>query len=113
MERDTVILFTRNGMGEGPEELQLKLANKYLCLLLETANLPGKILFYTDAVKLACHGSPVIDYLKQLEDKKVELILCQTCLDAYKLTDMVQVGIVGGMGDIIEALQASSKVVSL
>lgn len=30
---DTVILVTRNGMGKGPEELQLMFIGKYLQLL--------------------------------------------------------------------------------
>lgn len=43
----------------------------------------------------------------------VELILCQTCLDHYNLADHVAVGIVGGMPDIIEAIQQADKVISL
>lgn len=113
MERDTVLLFTRFGMGEAPEDLQSTLATKYLSLLLESGNLPAKILFYTSGVKLACKGSPAIEQLKQLEQKGVELVLCKTCLDYFKRIDEVQVGIVGGMGDILEALQKASKVVSL
>lgn len=112
MEKDTVILFTRNGMGHGPEELQQVLVKKYLSLTLESHNLPAKLLFYTDGVRLACKGSPVIDELSALEKSGVELVLCKTCLDTYRLTDQVQVGIIGGMGDILEALQKAAKVVS-
>jgi hypothetical protein len=39
--------------------------------------------------------------------------LCQTCLDYYSLIDKVAVGIVGGMPDIIEAMQKAGKVISL
>ena len=39
MERNTVILFTRFGMGDGPAELQQILAAKYLSLLLESGDL--------------------------------------------------------------------------
>ena len=113
MASDVVLIFTRFGMGEGPEELQKVLAVKYLSLLLETGNLPAKILFYTNGVKLACQGSPVIDQLKKLEEKKVELVLCQTCLNFLSLADKAAVGIVGGMGDILEATQKAGKVISL
>ena len=58
-------------------------------------------------------GSPVIDLLKSLEAKGVRLILCSTCLNYYNLTDKVQVGIVGGMTDIIEAQRRAGKVISL
>ncbi len=113
MNPNTILVFTRNGLGDAPAELQQKLALKFLQLTLAAQLLPAKILFYTDGVKLACEGSPVIGELKIMQDRGVELILCSTCLDFFGLRDQVQVGIVGGMPDIIEALNAAEKVISL
>ena len=113
MNDDTVLLFTRNGLGDAPADLQRKLAVKFLQLNLDANALPAKILFYTDGVKLACEGSPVVNELKAMQDRGVELILCSTCLDYFGLRARVQVGIVGGMPDIIEALNAAEKVISL
>jgi sulfur relay (sulfurtransferase) complex TusBCD TusD component (DsrE family) len=113
VDSQTVLLFTRNGMGHGPEALQKTLASKFLGLLMQSGELPAKILFYTDGVKLACKGSDVIGVLKDMKENGVELILCKTCLDSYGLTDTVEVGIVGGMPDIIEAMQKADKVISL
>jgi sulfur relay (sulfurtransferase) complex TusBCD TusD component (DsrE family) len=113
LESNSVVLFTRFGIGEGPAELQQNLVTKYLSLLLETGFLPAKVLFYTDGVRLACTGSPVIEQLRALEKRNVELVLCKTCLDYFQITNDVQVGIVGGMGDILEVLQKASKVTSL
>ncbi|HPH95626.1 MAG TPA: DsrE family protein [Anaerolineaceae bacterium] len=113
MNKDTVLLFTRFGLGQGPAELQILLAQKYLSLLLETGRLPGKLLFYTDGVRLACDGSPVLEQLTRLENLGVELVLCKTCLDTYQLTNHVKVGVVGGMGDIIETMQRAVQVISL
>ena len=110
---DTVILVTRNGMGSAEPALQLKLINTYFKLLDESNTLPAAICFYTDGVKLAASGSPVIDILKTLETKGVRLILCSTCLGYFNLTDQVQVGIVGGMADIIEAQFKAQKVISI
>src|SRR5512133_1627372 len=113
MNNQTVLLFTRAGLGEAPAELQGKLAQKFLALIHDSNLLPAKILFYTDGVRLACTGSPVIEQLKQLEARGVELILCKTCLDYFGLADQMAVGIVGGMPDIIEAMAMAEKVVSL
>ena len=110
---DTVILFTSYGMGDGPPALQQSLAGKFLSLLLESGDLPARILFYTDGVRLACEGSPVIEALQRLEAQGVTLVLCKTCLDTYGLVGKVAVGIVGGMGDILESLQKAEKVISL
>ncbi len=113
VNNQTVLLFTRYGLGEAQEHLQVKLAQKFLSLINEAGTLPAKILFYTDGVKLCCAGSPVIDQLKQLEAGGVELILCSTCLDYFGLRDQVETGIVGGMPDIIEAMEKAGKVISL
>ncbi len=113
MDQDYVILFTRNGLGEGPSDLQKTLAVKFLSLALESGRLPAKILFYTEGVWLACEGSPVLDLLAKYQAQGVELVLCKTCLDYFNLTGQVKVGIIGGMPDILEALQAAPKVLSL
>lgn len=112
-DSDTVLLITRNGMGDAPPELQQKLMGTYLTLLDENGLLPAAICFYTDGVRLAVTGSPVLDTLKSLESKGVRLILCSTCLNYYNLVDQVQVGIVGGMADILEAQRLAGKVISL
>ncbi len=113
MKQDYVILFTRCGMGDGPADLQKTLAIKFLSLALESGQLPAKILFYTDGVRLACDGSPVLDLLAKYESQGVELVLCKTCLDYFNLTGQVKIGIVGGMPDIIEAMSKADKVVTL
>lgn len=113
MDSNSVLLFTRNGLGDAPEALQQHLAKKFLSLLVDSGALPAKILFYTDGVKLACEGSPVLEQLNTLQGRGVELILCSTCLEYFDITNRVKVGIVGGMPDIIEAMQTAGKVISL
>jgi sulfur relay (sulfurtransferase) complex TusBCD TusD component (DsrE family) len=112
-DSDTVLLFTRYGMGHAEPELQLKLAAAYLRLLDEHSILPAAICFYTEGVRLATDGSPVLELLQSLEARGVRLILCSTCLNYYNLVDQVKAGIVGGMTDIIEAQRQAAKVISL
>ncbi len=111
--KDTVILVTNNGMGKADIALQHKLTAKYFELLMQNTHLPAAICFYTEGVKLSVTASPVLEQLKALEAKGVRLILCSTCLDFYGLSDQIQVGIVGGMSDIIEAQAKASKVITI
>jgi intracellular sulfur oxidation DsrE/DsrF family protein len=111
--KDTVILVTNNGMGKADLTLQQKLAAKYFELLMHNTDLPAAICFYTEGVKLTVTDSPVLNQLKQLESKGVRLIICSTCLEYYNFNEQTQVGIVGGMGDIIEAQMKASKVITL
>ncbi|HUI89909.1 MAG TPA: DsrE family protein [Anaerolineales bacterium] len=111
---NTVILVTRFGTGQSQiTDLPLQLIEKYLELLLQNNELPNAICFYADGVKLTVIGSPVLKQLKELEGKGVRLIICSTCLGAMDLSRNVQVGIVGGMPDIVEAQMKADKVISI
>ncbi|MBP6177059.1 MAG: DsrE family protein [Anaerolineales bacterium] len=111
--KNSIILVTENGLGKGSVELQQLLATKYFSLLLQNNELPSAICFYTDGVKLTVTGSPVLEQLKALEGKGVRIIACSTCLDHYKLTDSLQVGVAGSMADIIEAQTKAGKVITI
>ena len=109
----TAILITRNGMGHAEADLQQQLISTYLTMLADHGYHPGVVCFYADGVKLVVEGSPVLDQLRSLEAQEVRLIVCNTCLKYYHLEDKVQVGIVGGMHDIIEAQWQARKVISI
>jgi intracellular sulfur oxidation DsrE/DsrF family protein len=110
---DTVILITNNGMGKGPQDLQLTLIGKYLELLDLQNDLPAVICFYTEGVRLVTEGSPVIEKLRVLEGKGIRLIVCSTCLNYFGLAEKIKIGIVGGMGDILAAQWQAGKVITI
>ncbi|HEX9333738.1 MAG TPA: DsrE family protein [Anaerolineales bacterium] len=80
---------------------------------MQNENFPAALCFYTDGVKLVCEGSPAIEGLRNLESKGIRLITCSTCLNYFDLAEKVQVGIVGGMGDILEAQMKADKVITI
>ena len=110
---NTVILVTNNGMGNADETLQQLLFGKYVELLLQNESLPEVFCFYTNGVKLICEGSSALEQLRNLESKGIRLIICSTCLNYFELTAKVRVGIVGGMGDILEAHSRAEKVITI
>ncbi len=111
--KNILIQFTQNGMGRGSEELGVVLATNYLNLLSQEDDLPRFIAFYNGGVKLVCSKSPVIDILKALEAKGVNLVACKTCLNHFGILDKMQVGIAGTMMDIIDLQKKADKVISL
>lgn len=112
-KNSTVIILTNDGMGNADTKLQHRLIRAYLTLLNEFDILPSVICFFTQGVKLVVEGSPVLDLLSSLEDKGVWLIVCHTCLNHFGLQDKLQVGFVGGMGDILEAQWRADKVITM
>ncbi len=113
-QKDIVIVFKTDGLGStGMQSLKEKLTKTYLNLVLQMNPAPAVICFYTDGVRLACEGSAVLDELKALEARGIRLILCQTCLNSFYLTDKVKVGTIGGMGDIITAMWQADSVITV
>ncbi len=112
MDRNTLILFTRNGLGDAPAELQLKLGSIFLSLV-DRQTAPGVIAFYGEGVKLVCDDSPVLEQLRSLVTHGATIVVCQTCLDFFKVRDRVRVGTIGGMGDIVAAMSSADKVISV
>ena len=109
----TTLLVTREGLGSADLDLQTRLAGTYFHLINEHNLLPATICFYTEGVKLVVEGSPILETLQALEAKGVRLIVCNTCLNHYNLVNKVQVGIIGGMTDIIEAQWKADRVITL
>jgi hypothetical protein len=54
-----------------------------------------------------------VDHLRMLEAARVELIICQTCLEYFGLLDQVSVGKVQCEPDISAAIQSAEQVISL
>jgi sulfur relay (sulfurtransferase) complex TusBCD TusD component (DsrE family) len=114
MTSQKVFVFSRDGFGSTDlAALRHALARKFLSLLLIENQLPAQICFYTDGVRLCLDDSPVLAELKELESRGVELVICLTCLEALGVRDRVAVGVIGGMGDILAALQAADSVVTV
>ena len=114
--RDTAILVTRGGFGTTlPEDTPfgLEMLEKFLHTLEKLPEKPAVICFYTEGVRLVVTGSPVLLALKLLAESGVRLLVCQSCLQQYALTDRVAVGEVGGMPDIVAAMAQAGKVITI
>ncbi len=109
----TVILVTHDGMGSATAPLQHRLLKTYLTMLLENEMTPAAICFYGEGIQMVLDSSPVLDELRTLEQKGVELVACTTCLTYYGFLDRRAVGIQGSMADIVEAQWRAEKVITL
>jgi len=113
MTHDTVIIVNNNGMGQTDAQLTHKLIKSFLNMLDLGEKQPTAICFYAEGVKLTVNGSPVLEELQSLAEKGVSLIVCTTCLNHFSLLDDLQVGIAGGMKDIVDAQWSAGKVITL
>lgn len=112
-EKNAVIMCGTNLFGQGSEELGALLIKSFFYTVRETEPYPKAILFYNSGVKLCCEGSALLDDLKFLADKGVQITACGTCLDYYELKERLKVGEVGNMYAIYETASGASNTITL
>lgn len=112
-KEDSVILITKDKLGEGSDELGSLLMGSYLYTLTETLPYPTSIIFLNGGVKLTVEGSEVLEHIRTLELSGVEILSCGTCLDYFKLNDKLAVGSVSNMYSIVEKLNKISNIITL
>ena len=111
-----VLLVTREGLGHvdaDNRQFGLEMFDRLLHAWESQPVKPHAICFYTDGVKLVCHGSPALLGLKILQSQGVRLISCRTCLERFQLTEKVAVGEVGGMNNIVGLLVEADSVLTV
>jgi intracellular sulfur oxidation DsrE/DsrF family protein len=64
-------------------------------------------------VKLTTESSPVLEDLRSMHDRGVQILACGTCLGNYDIKDKLAVGVVSNMHDMTETLLQAGKVVRL
>ena len=96
--------------GHGDKNLGHQLMKSFFIALNSLDDLPTVIAFYNSGVKLAINNSGVIDTLKEIERKGVEIILCGTCVDHYKVGDKIGAGKISDMYLITQKLSLAGNV---
>lgn len=110
---DKTLFLKSNTIGEG--ELGAKLAVGFLKSTLEQPKLPKRVICVNTAVLLttAEDDAPVIEVLKALEAKGVEIFSCGVCLEHFGVTDKLKVGKIGNAYSTIEMLLGGEGTISL
>lgn len=108
-EEPFVVMIGQNKMGE-EEELGKILIKSFIYTVRETEPYPKAMLFYNSGVKLTCEGSEVLEDLKYMEEKGVQIISCGSCLDFLHLKENLRVGEIGNMYLIYETAKSGRTV---
>jgi selenium metabolism protein YedF len=106
-----VVAITSDKMGDGDAELGHLLISNFIKALKDLDKLPQHMVFYNKGVTLAVKNSPVIEHIKDLEKMGVEIHLCATCVNYYKLEKYVEVGTLSNMYSIAELMAAAGNVI--
>ncbi len=108
--KDLLLVIDSCGLGDGEPDLGEKLMKAFLSVLLESGDLPARILCMNSGVFLTTEGSPVLDIMKRYEEQGTDIISCGTCLDYYGRSDKLGVGRPTNMRETVHALLSFKKV---
>jgi selenium metabolism protein YedF len=108
-----VVVIPNDQMGRGEQELGNILIRAFLHTLTDASPRPDTMIFFNTGVRLTVEGSDVLDDLQSLEKKEVEILVCGTCLDYFKLKDKIAVGHISNMYTITEIMLSASRLVTV
>jgi len=106
-----VVYLNSRFLGTGDEALGSILMRSFLKTLLELETMPSRLILINSGVWLSSEGSDVLETLKALSEKGMEILSCGTCLDFYGLKEKVKVGVVTNMYTIAQTLLEAERVV--
>jgi selenium metabolism protein YedF len=108
-----VIVISSDTMGRGNDELGTLLMKGFIHALLETSPLPDNIIFLNTGVKLTVQGSEILEDLRTLVQKGVNILVCGTCLGFFEIKDLLAAGVVSNMYDIVETMTGATRLVQI
>ncbi|MCK5913858.1 MAG: sulfurtransferase-like selenium metabolism protein YedF [Desulfuromusa sp.] len=107
----TVIYCGSDRMGTGDDEFGRILMRNFLTTLLEMDPLPDIILFVNSGINLTTTGSEILEALKILDSRGVDLASCGLCLDFYQKMEQLEVGRTTNMFEMAEVQCQAVRVI--
>ena len=89
------------------------LLETYIYTLSELEFLPKSIILFNEAVLLTLPVSDCYLYLKRLQDRGVEVLVCDTSATYYNIVKKMQIGKLIGMKTIIEKQLGTTKLINI
>ena len=114
LEEANNISFVYTSLAIGSDrQLGKVLLETYIYTLSELEFLPKSIILFNEAVLLTLPISDCCLYLKRLQDRGVEILVCDTSANYYDIVKRMQVGKLIGMKSIIEKQLGATKLINI
>jgi hypothetical protein len=114
---NVVVLVRQEGLGQvdpKDREFGIEMLDRFLHAMESQPEKPQTICFYTEGVKLVREGSRAVPGLQLIQGMGVRLLICKTCLAYFGIAEKeVAVGQISTMNEILGALVAATKVITI
>jgi selenium metabolism protein YedF len=108
-----MIMVATDRMGQGDDDLGKMLIINFIKTLKEMGPELWRLVFVNNGVKLTIEGADTLEDIQALEKEGLQILVCGTCLDYFKLLEKKRVGETTNMLDIVTAMQLADKVINI
>lgn len=108
---DTLYYVRSDSLGVDPE-IGTRLAQAFWNTFHERVEKPVGLAFANRGIFLALDDSPVLEGLKQLEEKGCRIYVCASCMDFYEVRERLAVGEPGSIPLLQQLMCDAAKVVT-
>ena len=105
------VVISSEVMGQGDSDLGKKLMKSFFIALSCLDTMPSSVMFYNSGVKLTTNNSEVIEMIHEIEKRGVEILICGTCVDHFKIGDRISVGKISDMYIITDRLSKTGNII--
>lgn len=110
---NTVFFIKDYGIGSPDKELGELLIKTFFQTIHDISPLPDKLIFMHGGVKHTVEGSECLDIIKKLENIGIDILVCGTCLDYYKIKNNLKAGRISNFFEIASILNTADNTVTL
>lgn len=114
LEESNNVIFVCSSLSIGSDRnLGKVLLETYIYTLSELEFLPKSIILLNEAVLLTLPISDCCLYFKRLQDRGVEILVCDTSANYYNIVKKMHIGKLIGMKIIIEKQLRATKLINI
>lgn len=106
-----IVVFSSDKMGEGDEDLGEILMSNFIKAIKDLEKLPSEMVFYKSGVKLLTPDSPVSEYIADIENMGVRILVCSTCVKYFSLVEKIRTGTLSNMYEIAQVMASAGHIV--
>jgi hypothetical protein len=113
VNKELLLVLKSSTLAEGEMDLGETMMERFLQMLLDSGEIPARIICMGTAVFLTTAGSRLNGVMKKFQTRGSEVLSCCTCLEYYGRMEKLVVGTPTNMKDTVSALLSFKKVINL
>ena len=113
VNKELLLVLKSSVLADGEMDLGETMMEKFLQMLLESGEIPARIICMGTAVFLTTTGSRLNNVMEKFQAEGSEVLSCCACLEYYGRMEKLVVGTPTNMKDTVNGLLSFKKIINL